>query len=124
MEKTIKDDLNRKIVYQRMLNDNSLLEYYAKNGMFYITIRFIEQSSIREHVLKILSEDEMNDIFQIINFNEDDTAIAIFDKTDDGYQLSSVYDVEEHSCEVSDFMDIAYEKKFKKALNKQLIKKE
>ena len=123
MEKTIKDDLNREIVYSKLINDNTLLEYYVKDDKFYITVRFIEGSSIREHYLKVLPVDAtLEDFSQMINFNEDNTAIAIFDKTDDGYQLHGVYDTEEHSYEASDFIDIVYNKKFKKKLGKRLIK--
>ena len=124
MEKTISDDLNREVVYSKLINDNTLLEYSVKEGVFYITVRFIEYSSIKEHVLTVLSSDKMNNIFQIINFNEDNTAIAIFKETEEGFQLNGVYDTEEHSYESGDFMDIMYEKKFNKKLDKRLIKKE
>ena len=122
MEKTIKDDLKREVFYSKLINDNTLLEYYYKDQNFYITVRFIDMGSIQEHYLKIVPIDEMEDIGQLVNINEDGTGIAIFNKTDDCYQLYGVYDTEEHSYEVSDFIDIAYDKKFKKKLNKMLIK--
>jgi hypothetical protein len=123
MEKTIKDDLNREITFRKIINDNTLLEYYIKDNRFYITVRFVEGSSIKEHYLTVLPVDTtLEEFSQIVNFNEDNTAIAIFNKTDDGYQLHGVYDTEEHSYEASDFIDIAYDKKFKKKLNKRLIK--
>ena len=122
MEKTIKDDLNRTVVYSKLLDDNTLLEYSLKDDMFYITIRYIEMNAIREQFLKVLKKDEVVDIGETVEFSKDGTAIAIFNKTDDGYQLRGVYDLEEHTYEISDFMDIAYDKKFDKKLNKRLIK--
>ena len=124
MEKTIKGDLNRKIVYSKLINDNTLLEYYVKGDILFITVRFVDLSSVREHVLKTIPVEESDNIFQIVNFNEDNSAIAIFNKTDEGYQLNGVYDTIEHSYEASDFMDIVYEKKFNQKLGKRLIKKE
>lgn len=126
MEKTIEEDLKRKIVYQRLINDNTLLEYYYKGNDVFISVRFVasEVSGIKEHILKVMdAEDFSNNIFRTIEINEDRSAIALFDKVEDGYRLSEVYYTDEHAFEAGDFIDLAYQKKFpNKKLKKGFMK--
>ena len=126
MEKTIEKDLQRKILYRRIINENTLLEYYYKNHDVYIGVRFVdgEVSGIKEHVLKIMKDEEFSiNVLDSIEINEDSSCIAIFNKIDEGFQLSDVYYTDEHNFECSEFIDLAYEKKFpNKKLNKRLIK--
>ena len=121
MENKIKDDLNRKILYQRLINDNTLLEYVLKNDKVLVCIRFVESptSGIKEHVLKILEDDEIDTVNNSIVVNEDNSAIAIFKKGNNKYQLNGVYYTDEHAFIPCDFVDIAYKEKFSE---KKLIK--
>jgi len=126
MEKTIEKDLKRKIIYSRLINENTLLEYYYKNHDVYISVRFVdsEVSGIKEHILKVMkAEDFSIDILNTIEINEDCSCIALFDKVEEGFQLRDVYYTDEHNFECSEFIDLAYAKKFpNKKLNKRLIK--
>ena len=70
-------------------------------------------------------EDYANNLSKIIEENEEKNAIAIFKRDEQGnYELRNVFDVEEHSYAILEFMDIVYAKKFpNKKLNKDLTHK-
>ena len=129
MKKTIKEDNERKILESRYLNDNTLLEFVLEKNQVVITVRYIEgvASGIKEITLtKISLEEYANNLSKIIEENEDKTAIAIFTKREKTgeYELRNIFDVEEHSYAILEFMDIVYSKKFpNKSLSKNLTRK-
>ena len=128
MKKTIKEDNNRRILESKYLNDNTLLEYVLEDNKEVVaTIRYVSGviSGIREITLTRMSlEDYANNLSKIIEENETKDAIAIFKRDEKGnYELRNVFEVEEHSFAILEFMDIVYNKKFpNKQLNKNLTR--
>lgn len=130
MESTVKADQNRKIIRRKYLNDNALLEIIQKieNNMdqFRIVLRYVKEQTIKEVYLTDLTLNEyLEELSERVEINEDNSAIAIFRKIKDGYQLDKVYDVLEYSFVPSDFLDVAYSLKFKEStskLNQYLMK--
>ena len=126
MKKTIKEDRERNIIKSELLNDNTLLEYVAEKRDIVIGIRFVESPTkgIREQILLRVDVAEFTDhIGQLIQVNEDKTAIAIFKPLEDSYMLEQVYDLEEHTFGIPEFLDLHYQKKFPNApLKKQYYK--
>lgn len=127
MKKTIREDNNRKILESRYLNDNTLLEFVLDGNQVVASIRYVSGvvSGIREITLTTMSlEDYANNLSKIIEENEEKDAIAIFKRDEDGnYELRNVFEVEEHSYSILEFIDIVYAKKFpNKKLNKNLTR--
>ncbi len=128
MKKTIKEDNSRKILESRYLNDNTLLEYVLEGDQVTASIRYVSGviSGIKEITLTTMSlEDYAKNLSKIIEENEEKNAIAIFKRDEQGnYELRNVFDVEEHSYAILEFLDIVYSKKFpNKQLNKNLTRK-
>lgn len=128
MKKTIKADKQRKILKEEFLNDNALLQATMEdNRDVTISVRFVEHPlvGIKEHILTKLSiYDYVSDYDNLIKIANDSSAIAVFNKTDEGFQLDSLYDAEEHTFAIDEFIDIAYEKKFPElVLDKYLVLK-
>lgn len=128
MRKTIKADKERKILKEEFLNDNALLQAtMEENRDVTIGIRFVENPlvGIKEHILTKLSiYDYMSDYDNLVRISSDSSAVAIFNKTEEGFQLNRFYDAEEHSFALSEFIDIVYEEKFPElALDKHLVLK-
>ena len=127
MKKTIREDNNRRILESRYLDDNTLLEFVLEEKEVVVTVRYVSStiSGIKEVTLTRMSlEDYTNNLSKIIEENEEKNAIAIFKRDEQGnYELRNVYDVEEHSYAILEFMDIVYAKKFpNKKLNKNLTR--
>ena len=127
MKKTIREDNSRKILESRYLNDNTLLEFVLEGNQVVASIRYVSGvvSGIREITLTTMSlEDYANNLSKIIEENEEKNAIAIFKWDEQGnYELRNVFDVEELSYAILEFMDIVYAKKFpNKKLNKNLTR--
>ena len=127
MKKTIKKDQERYILKQVYVNDNTLLQYTYEDDKVIISVRFVETplSGIKEHILCQLELDEfMHSLEDFIQISDDKSAIAIYKKTDQGFQLNRLYHTNHHDFTVDDFMDLEYEKSFPNIpLTKQLIKK-
>lgn len=128
MRKTIKADKSRKILKEEFINDNSLLELTMEdNRDILVGVRFVEGacSGIKEHILMRMSVyDYMSEYNNLVKKSKDSSTIAIFKKTDDGYQLNRVYDAEKHEFALEEFIDIVYEDKFPElALDKHLVLK-
>lgn len=127
MKKTIKEDNSRRILESRYLNDNTLLEFVLEEKDVVVTVRYVSSpiSGIKEVTLTRMSlEDYANNLSKIIEENEKKDAIAIFKRDEKGnYELRNIFDVEEHSYAILEFMDIVYAKKFpNKKLNKNLTR--
>lgn len=115
MEKTIKKDLERIILKEELLDDNSLLQYVVHGMNIQVCIRYIEEYGrrIQEHVLAEIPVAEYADnIGKMIQINEEKNTIAIFRKNEKNYVLDTVYDIVEHSFVASDFTECAYQKTF------------
>lgn len=129
MKKTLKEDNNRKILESRYINDNTLLEFTLEEDKVIVGVRYISGhiSGIKEVILTTMSlEDYTNNLSNIIEENETKDAIAIYKKSKetDSYKLYSIFDLEEHSYAIQEFIDIVYSKKFpNKKLNKNLTRK-
>lgn len=128
MRKTIKADKSRKILKEEFLNDNALLESTMEdNRDILVVVRFVEgpSSGIKEHILtKMNVYDYMSEYNNLVKKSKDSSTIAIFNKTEEGYQLNRVYDVNKHEFALEEFIDIVYEDKFPElALDKHLILK-
>lgn len=115
MKKTIKEDQERFVMQSELLNDNTLLEYVADHGYMVVGVRFIESplKGMKEHILLNMDIVEyMKHRAEVIQINEDKSAIATFRPTDDGYVLEDVYDTIEHQFGYQEFIDLEYQKRF------------
>ena len=126
MKKTIREDQKRLILKSEFLNDNTLLEYVADQGRMVVGVRFIESplKGIKEHIILNMDIVEyMKHSDELIEVNEDKTAIATFQPTTEGYVLQDVYDTVEHQFGYQEFVDLEYKKRFPtKPLKGQYIK--
>lgn len=127
MKDTIKEDRNRIIIKEELLDDNNLIqyEYDKENDNVVLGIRFIENRTINEHILTTLSIHEYaSELNKRVKINEDNSSIAIFNKKDNNYVLEDCYNLKEHSFSSSEFVDIEYNNKFPNILlNKILVYK-
>jgi len=125
MKNNIKEEQERLIIKEELLNENTLIqhEYDRENDKVRIVIRYIEYASIKEHTLNVMSVHEYASEFdKRVRINEDNSSIAIFDKNEDGYALRNCYDLNEHEFTPSDFVDLEFNKKFPNViLNKFLV---
>ena len=124
MKKTIKEDKERIIIKEEFINDNTLLEYVKEDNNVIIGIRYIESpiGGIKENILVRIKKEDFTDIHNFFKIDSQKSTIAIFNAKEDGYQLTKVYDIEEHSLVSEEFMDIVYNKKFpKQPLDKHLV---
>ena len=115
MKKTIKEDQERLIINEELIGDNNLIqyEYNPKHDTVLLGVRFVENSSIKEHIITCLTVHQYaSQLDKIVRFNEDNTAIAIFKKENDEYVLQNFYNLETHDFSCIDFMDIEYNNKF------------
>jgi len=130
MEKTIKEENEREVIAKHYLNDNAILEgqlLKEEKGYVKVVVRYISSMSIRESFLTKLSIPEFFQNFSdFIEINQEEDAIALFTKVEDGYQLEKIYNPKKHEFAISEFIDLVYAEKFPssvKNLDKYLIKK-
>lgn len=113
MKKTIKDDQERIILGQQYLDDNNLLEYRVDDREISLSVRYIENNKINEIILtKMLYEDYINDLNNLVKINDNNTAVAIYKRNNNEYYLRNIYKTEDHSLSCSDFIDIEYDMYF------------
>lgn len=113
MEQTIKKDNERKVIKQEYLNENSLCETVVIDNSIRISIRFIEHSSVKEHIITTLpAEVYLTESEDRIRISEDGRMLAVFSKRKEEFFLNRLYDLEEHCFSVPDFIDIEYKKHF------------
>ena len=115
MKKTIKEDKERLIIKEELIGDNNLIqyEYNPQNDIVLLGVRFIEDCSIKEHIITYLTIHQYaKELDKIVRFNEDNNAIAIFKKDNDEYVLQNFYNLETHDFSCIDFMDLEYNNKF------------
>ncbi len=122
MKQTIKADKEERVISGFFVSDNALIEYReTDNNTVRAVIRYVENSTIKEDTLYIGKLDE--EVYSI-DISEDKTTIAIFKKVGQQKNLVRLYDIESHSLENTEFMDIAYNKKFPtKQVTDQLVLK-
>ena len=122
MEKDIKKDSNRSILNSFYINDNTLLEYEINGEEVLFNVRFVENRAIHEHILgKVNIVEFFEHLDDIIQLNEDHSAIAFYQKDGDEYRLFRLYDTKEHLFALDDFMEEEYQKYFEK--KKRYIKR-
>ena len=126
MKKTIREDQERMILESTLLNDNTLLEYTADHGRMVVGVRFVDSplTGIKEHILLNMNIVEyMKNKEELIEINEDSSAIATFTPTEEGFVLKDVYDTIEHQFGYQEFVELEYKKRFpNKPLKGQYIK--
>ena len=114
MKSTIREDNNRKVIKQEYLNDNALLEVTELDDSIKVSIRFVENDSVKEHALTTMTRSKyLQEGEERIVISEDGKKIALFRREGEDFWLERLYDLEEHSFTVADFMDIEYKKHFK-----------
>ena len=121
----MKADQRRLVLHSVYLNDNALLEYVTTFGHVEVVVRFVESTStIKEHILlKMDTAEYMKNKDHLIEINSDQTAVAVFMPTIDGYVLNRIYDAEMHEFGQLDFLDVEYKEKFPgQRLEKQFFK--
>lgn len=113
MKKTIKDDQERIILGQQYLDDNNLLEYRVDDREISLSVRYIENNKINEIILtKMLYEDYINDLNNLVKINDNNTAVAIYKRNNNEYYLKKIYKTKNHSLSVSNFIDKEYDMYF------------
>ena len=123
MKKTIKDDQNRLILKSEMINDNALLEVVADEGYIFLSVRYVKYAKINEVILlKMDIVDYMKNQENLIEFNEDKSAIAIFRPHEEGFAIDNVYDLVNHESSGPSDAKYVYPNKFKKILVKYYLK--
>ncbi len=125
MKRTIKEERETEIIKEEFLDENSLLQYKKdNNNNFEVVIKYITKNQIHEQFLARIENSNPNKT--LLQLNEDSTAIAIFKKYDNAYQLKRLYKVRTHSFAHSEFLDIVYPNFFSKTKldsHLQLVKK-
>ena len=126
MKKTIREDLERDVQKTELINDNTLMEYVRDGDNICVDIRFIDGGigRICEHTLLTMDiVSFFEHAMDVIQFNDEGDTIALFNVVDDGYELSRIYDLTEHSFVSPDFLEFEYKKRFPDiVLNKRLRK--
>jgi hypothetical protein len=112
-KKNIKEYLEEEKIKEELLTDNSLLLITkTKDNRIEIKVRYVEMSSVRDNYLLSIPQEETDDIYNRFIINENKTMIAIFEKVDDYYVLTKIYNLLENRTEDSEFLDIIYAKEF------------
>jgi hypothetical protein len=112
-KKNIKEYLEEEKIKEELLTDNSLLLITkTKDNRIEIKVRYVEMNSIRDNYLIIIPQEETDDIYNRFIINENKTMIAVFEKVEDYYVLTTIYNLLENRTENSEFLDIIYEKEF------------
>ena len=107
MEESIKKDQERIIIREELIGDNNLIQYVynREKDNVIVSIRYIENKSIQEHLLTTLSihqyASELNKRIRI-----DDNSISLFDKNKNGYILKGTYNLQEHEYTPSETIKI------------------
>ncbi len=123
IKKTIKEDQKRLILKSEMINDNALLEYTADQGKMIISVRYVDLSKIKEDIILSMDIVEyMKHQDNLIEFNEDKSAIATFKPVEEGYAIHNVYDTVDHEYSIPEFADLEYKKRFNKELIREYLK--
>ena len=119
MKKTIKEERDRTIIKEEIIDNNSLIqyEYDEETNNVLLVVRFVKHNTIKEHVLITMTLDDYNDeLDKIVKFNKNNSAIALFQKRTYGifneYTLRDCYDLKEHSFASAEFLDIEYNERF------------
>lgn len=115
MKKTIREDAQRLVLQSEMLNDNALLEITADQGFINVGVRFVESpiSGIKEHVLLHMNTVEfMKHPGELIEINEDKSAIATYKPEGEGFSIVHIYDTNSHEFASPEFIDLEYQKRF------------
>ena len=115
MKKTLKEDLDRIILEEELIGDNSLIQYVydLKQDMIDLGVRFVAGMSIQEHIIKQMTVHEYaSNLHEIVRFNEEKSAIALFKKQNKNYVLENCYDLNEHAFASIEFTDLEYNQRF------------
>ena len=120
MKKTIKEDLERIVIKEKLLDNNSLIQYECNRDdkTVSLVVRYIKNNTIKEDIITTMTLDEyINELDNIVKINKNDSAIAIFKKETynnvfNEYTLRDCYDLKDHSFAIIDFLDIEYNEKF------------
>ena len=119
MKKTIKEEQERIIIREEILDDNSLMQYeFDKNiNKVVLVVRFVKNNTIKEHVLTTMTLKEYTDeLNRLVKINVNNTAIALFKKEAheayNEYTLYNCYKLKEHDFSLVDFVDLEYKKYF------------
>ena len=121
MKKNIKEELETIYLKEDLVNDNTLLLYEEiENNIIQVKMSYIAFNRLHEVYVTRLTKEEFIAGDRIV-FNEDNTALAVFKKYKDREVLTTFYDLETHQSICSDFLDCAYNTKFKNKVNDYLI---
>ncbi len=112
MKKTIIETLKEKRFNEQVMKDGSLLFFTETEDKKRIATKvwYLDgNSTIREQVLRTFTREEFeNDLDNLIEWNEDSTAIAFYRKTEEGYVVDDMYYVEDHHTAGQDEIDAEY----------------
>ena len=94
MKKTIKEELSEQYLRAYLANDNALIIYTENDiddNLVDVKVRYIKRKTIIEDYLTSITMDDFKHRrSNFIRTNEDKTAIAIFKKEEDSYQLEKI----------------------------------
>ena len=120
MKKNIKEELETKYLKEDLVNDNTLLLYeQVEENRIAVKMRFIEFDRLKEKHITNLTPEEFA-AGDRIQLNEDKTALAVFKKYKGREILYNFFDLETHYAASPDYMDFAYNTKFKNKVDNYL----
>ena len=121
MKSSIKEDKEVLVLSEELLSDNALLQYrQTSTNEVSVVIRYIKSSSIKE--ITLFKTDPKNNKY-LLSISDDKQAIAVFEEEEKGFVLIRLFELENHSFESSDFIDLAYNKHFDKKIGPTLVLK-
>ena len=121
MKSRIKEDKEVKVLSEELLSDNALLQYrQTADNEISVVIRYVKASSIKE--VTLFKTDPKNNKY-LLSISDDKEAVAVFEEQEQGFILTRLFELENHTFECSDFIDLAYNKHFEQKIGPTLVLK-
>ena len=125
MRSTIREELGVRYLREILIGENALLLYQEnekEKDKVDISLRYVEQKTIKDQFLITLPKDRLAS--GLIEINSTGTAIAMYQEVPEGLKLQRVYSIEDHSFGIPEFLDLEYKKHFSNhELSREFIKK-
>ena len=128
MRKNIKEELEEQYLRAVLINDDNLLIYteneYVDNRVD-MKVRYVDRNRIIEQYITSFTREEfLTKRDELIEINDDRTAIATYKEQDEQLKLDRLYMLDTHWFGASDFIDLEYNRYFpENNLSYELIKK-
>ena len=108
-----------------LIHDNALLLYRYNDkdkDKVDISIRYVEGNKIHDQYLTTLPKDKL--YVGLLEISHDGKSVATYKEVGEDYVLDRLYDIEDHSFGIPEFLDLEYKKAFpNNELSPQFVKK-